>query len=86
MPLLNPVTIIGETPAVAVILLGLEVAVYVMVPLPIYVDGVNTTVAPALSATAVPIVGVVGFMPPAAGTNLISLLSLPKLPKYWQLF
>jgi hypothetical protein len=85
--LLKPVTMIGETPAVAVILLGLEVAVYVMVPLPIYVDGVNTTVAPALSATAVPIVGVDGFPPPVLETiNLINLLSLPKLSSRWQLF
>jgi hypothetical protein len=78
---------IGELPAVAVILLGLEVAVYVMVPLPIYVDGVNATVAPALSAVAVPIVGVDGFPPPVLGTiNLINLLSLLKLSKRWQLF
>ena len=77
---------IGETPALAVILLGVEVAVYVIVPLPMYVDGVKGTVAPALSATAVPIVGSVGFPPPVLETNLINLLSLLLLSKCWQLF
>jgi hypothetical protein len=64
VPFVNPETVIGEVELVPVILPGVDVALYVPEPvLPAYVEAVNATVALALPAVAVPIVGVVGFLP-----------------------
>jgi len=66
VPFDNPVTVIelqGDA-QVPVIEPGLDVALYVPVPVfPLYVDSVNGTVASPFPAVAVPIVGVVGFLP-----------------------
>jgi hypothetical protein len=61
--LVNPVTVTGLEDAVPLKPPGLEVARYVTVSLPVYVDAVKATVAWAFPAVAVPIVGVVGFLP-----------------------
>lgn len=67
-----------------VILPGEDVAMYVTVPLPIYVEGVNETDADPEPADAEPIVGVVGFFPPEAElpTTRIRRSNLLKQPKY----
>jgi len=43
VPEVRPVTVSGDEEPVAVKPPGLEVAVYVTVPLPVYEDGVNAT-------------------------------------------
>jgi hypothetical protein len=66
VPLLNPVTVIGEEFELPVMLPGLEVATNVAAPfLPRY-PAVNDTVAAALPAVADTEVGVSGFLPPAS--------------------
>ena len=74
VPAVRPETSRGEVAPLAVKPPGLDVAVYVIVPLPMYVDAVNTTLAAwavllavlftTAEAVGVPIVGVVGFLPP----------------------
>ena len=66
VPFVNPVTDIELHGAeqVPLIELGLDVARYVPVPdFPRYVDSVKATVAEPSPAVAVPMVGVVGFLP-----------------------
>ena len=89
VPLVKPLTVIGDVP-VPVSPSGDDVAVYVMVLLPMYVEAVNVTVADASPAVAVPIVGVLGFLPPDAELpipkNGIMRSSLLRQPTYRLLF
>jgi hypothetical protein len=63
VPLVNPVTVIGEDDPVPVIPPGLDVAVYpVIAALPIFEGAVKVTVASVLPAVAVPIVGASGLV------------------------
>ena len=61
MPLVSPVTVIGLAVPVPVNPPGLDVAVYLVIALPPLLDGVvKDTVACALPAVAVPMVGAPG--------------------------
>jgi hypothetical protein len=61
VPLVSPVTVIGLVEPVPVILPGVEVAVYpVIADPPLLAGAVNVTIACALPAVAIPIVGVPG--------------------------
>jgi hypothetical protein len=62
VPLVKPVTLIGEEAAVAVTLPGVEIAPYpVMAEPPTLDGGVNATDAEAPPPVAVPMVGALGF-------------------------
>jgi len=64
VPLVRPVTVIGDAAPLATIPPGDEVAVYVVIAEPpVEAGGVNATVACALPAVAVPIVGGPGTAP-----------------------
>ena len=57
VPAVNPDTVTGEDAPVPVIPPGLDVAVYPVMPDPVYVGAVNATDADKAPAVAVPIVG-----------------------------
>ncbi len=65
VPLLSPVTVIGEDDAEPVIPPGFDVAVYVRdpVPLPVNDGAVNVTSACAFPPVADPIIGASGLRP-----------------------
>jgi hypothetical protein len=63
VPLDRPVTTNGEPEPLAVNPPGLEVAVYVGIPVPIITGGVKATLACWSPLVAVPIVGASGFIP-----------------------
>jgi hypothetical protein len=62
VPFVSPDTVIGDAP-VPVMLPGLDVAVYVALPAVPALPAVYATVADALPAVAVPIVGAAGLIP-----------------------
>ena len=76
MPLVKPVTVIGEAEPVAVMLPGVDIARYVTAPpLPVYAGAVKATVACAFPPVAVPMVGVPGVAPPLIATIAANILS-----------
>ena len=77
MPLVNPLTVIGDDDALPVTLSGVEVATYVSAPpFPVLEGSVNVTVAEAFPAVAVPMIGVSGFAPPLAPITYASIYAL----------
>ena len=75
MPGVNPETRIGDDEPVAVIPPGSDVAVYVTVPFPMYVEAVkNTDASPIPAFAGVPIVGVDGFLPPLERSPILLMI------------
>lgn len=64
VPLLRPVTTIGEEEPLAVAPPGLAVTVYVTVLFPAYAGAVNATDTSAFPAVTAPIVGASEYLPP----------------------
>jgi hypothetical protein len=78
MPFVSPVTVMGLDAPVAVMLPGLEVTVYEVIALPPFeAGGVKLTVAWALPAVAVPIVGAPGTV---AGVTLLEAADAGPVP------
>ena len=78
MPLVSPVTVIGDVVPVAVMPPGLEVTVYpVIAEPPLELGAVNVTVACALPAVAVPMVGAPGTV---AGVTLFDAAEAAPVP------
>lgn len=75
MPLVRPLTVIGDDEAEPVILLGVDVAVYVLTAAPPVAPGVKVTDAVVLAPVAVPIVGACGTV--VAVTALVGLDGVP---------
>ena len=78
MPLVNPLTIMGEVVPVPVKLPGLDVTVYPVIALPpVFTGAINATLACAFPAVATTLVGASGTVAGVTATDAVDATDEP---------